>query len=823
MTALPTKPPLANIITGLLLFFALMAFSSEAYARSVDVIEGRIIDDATGEPIPFATVQLLGADRATLANGEGSFRLVLPSFPIDIKFSHIAYYSEIITVASNDTGVSLEVRLKSNVIDLGTMQVYSRRLDPGQRIIMEAIKRKKDILSKIHDYRYDAYIKFVVNDASKADSSRIWLITETQTTAFWQQPNDYKEIITSRKQSANTKAENNMVTVGEILNFNKNRIDLGRYSIVSPTAEDALDHYNYYLLDTLFIDSLPIFRLEIEPKNPDEPLFEGFLHIASSTYDVVMVDVGFSRGVEIPMAINPRYSQRFARFDNEYWMPIEIRFRAGIAFDFPLPGIPRKLDIEHVASLYSYQFDTGHPKGTFGEYLIEVEQHADEFDSARWAARQTVPLTPVEVEAYRRIDSLEHLPPSVGKIARYSFAVAAYLLLAGHDDLFRYDRAEGVYLGLPLEMRMLSNNLTLRLKTGYAFDAERSQHQIGATYRLHRARKLDLGFDYVTRITRRPTVVPDSGYSTALQALWSGSDPIDYYHEKGWRISASTKLVDQTRLRAVYSDFRQRSADLVTDYNFAGNDIDRRFWDTIGPGPVPSDLYDGPRDNPPIADGRLRSMTVEFEYDSRKMFRNKGRDVRLDEAQLLILHTGVEYASPGFIDNDFDFRRYYLDLRRRQRTLGLGITSIRLYAGRTEGDLPPQRYFAVDHADPILFGSPAFFTLNGTNFGGDRVLTISGDHNFRRRLFVASGIPLIKDIPFWLSIHGGAFWTEFHNRPPQPGNDRIWETNSPYREIGFGLGNLTPFLMPFNLAVKFTWQLSDYDTGDWAMFVGVDF
>ena len=33
-----------------------------------------------------------------------------------------------------------------------------------------------------------------------------------------------------------------------------------------------------------------------------------------------------------------------------------------------------------------------------------------------------------------------------------------------------------------------------------------------------------------------------------------------------------------------------------------------------------------------------------------------------------------------------------------------------------------------------------------------------------------------------------------------------------YQELGFGIGNLTPFLSPFNLAVHFTWQLSSYPT-----------
>lgn len=49
-----------------------------------------------------------------------------------------------------------------------------------------------------------------------------------------------------------------------------------------------------------------------------------------------------------------------------------------------------------------------------------------------------------------------------------------------------------------------------------------------------------------------------------------------------------------------------------------------------------------------------------------------------------------------------------------------------------------------------------------------------------------------------------------------------------YREIGFGLENLTPFISPLNLAVHFTWQLTHdspnliYLTRDFRFNIGVN-
>ena len=789
-------------LTLLLIAAAVTADPGLSQVRT-SVAEGMIYDADSGNPIPYATIQVINSDRSTLANDEGKYRVILQPGETQLRFSHIAYFSHMLDLNSDSGGVGYDVYLKTCMVDLGVMKVYSRQYDPGQQIIVEAIRRKQDILARLHDYRCDAYTKMVVYDESGQDSSHIWLLTETQVTTYWEQPDKYKEVVTARRQSANIQAEGNLVTVGEIRNFNRNRIELDRYSMVSPTAEDALDFYNYYLLDTVYIDSLAVFRLEIEPKNPDQPLFAGFIHIADSTFDVVDVDVGFSRAVHFPLFDSLRYAQRFARFENDYWMPIEVRFSGKVQFEVSLPGIPKKLRFAHIASLYSYQFEVGHPKGTFNDYIVEVDRRADDVDSAAWSARQTIPLTAEEIYGYRRIDSLESRPKSPGQVALMGLGAAAALLIFGNQDLFRFNRVEGPYLGIGLATGRLHERLKLRVKTGYAFDAKRSQHQVGLTWRFQEKRRLELGFDYYDRVIRRPTAISPASCNPTVWVLAAQRDALDYFRAEGLEASFSFKPLNYTRLTLSYGDFEHYSLPARSTFSLFGDTADVR-------------------DNPAVAEGRMRSVAAEFVYDSRHMLKSKGRELRLNEAEFLRIRLGIEHAAPEFIDNDFDFRRYYADIRRHQRTLGLGMTVLRLYAGSSDDDLPPQRYHTVDFGNGMLYNANGFSTLNETNFVGGRALVILAHHDFRRRLFVVSGLPLIRDIPFWLSVHGGAFWSEFRNHPYQSGDEQTLTAKRPYREIGFGLGNLTPFMAPFNLACYFTWQLSDYETSDFSIDLGID-
>jgi hypothetical protein len=817
------------LTTILILAFAVGPTMADITSTSRVIIQGTVFDADSLRPIGFATVRVEGTGRSTLANENGQYRLVLSGPNHRLKFSHTSYYSESFDITAADTLIIRDVHLRPAIVDIGTFSVYTRAYDPGQRIIVEAIRRKKDILSRFHDYRYDAYTKFTVTDDSKPDTSVYFLLAESQTTAYWEQPDKYKEIISARRQSANIPAEGNLVTVGEILNFNRNRIDLGRYAVVSPTATDALDYYNYYLLDTLLVDGKQVFRLEIEPKNPNNPLFVGFINIADRTFDVMEVDVGLSKGVDFPMVSNLRYSQRFAQFQDSIWMPVEIRLSGAV--ELSIPGIPSRLGFLQAASLYEYQFDTGLPEVSFDEYLLEVDKKADVFDSVAWYARQTIPLTDAEVAGYERIDSVNSAPrPILKKAALLGVAGTAFLALGGAPDFFRFNRVEGPYLGLGITPRFFDDRLTVTAKTGYAIDAKRWEHDYGLTYRVYEPQKVDVGVEALNRVVRRPSIIyAGSAYDPTASALGWHQDPFDYYRTKGFKLRAGTKLVDHTRLQVTYTDVRDHSMPRATDFSLFGDDnepeinvnavqqIDTVTYDTTVTYDSTITYGDTVMANPAVAEGTLRSLTAVFSYDSRMMIKNKGIDEIADEIEYTLFEAGVEHASPDLFHTDFDFRRYHAELFRQQRMLGLGVSSIWLYVGGSSGTLPPQRYFAVDCGDPMLFGGSRFMTLDNTGFSGNRLAALGLSHDFRRTLWTKSGIPLIRDIPLWLAVHANFAWADLKDHQPQPGDDLVRMLGKPYREVGFSLGNLTPFLAPFNLELTFIWQLSDYDTNPFAL------
>ncbi len=775
------------------LFSLLISFIAAAAGRAA-VVTGHVASGKDSVSLAGVTVRVPGTSQTMLTNESGAYRLRLDPGKYQLRFSHVAHHSVVrdITIGAED--LSLDVFLPPALIEIPGTRVYTRAYDPAQRIIVEAIRRKKEILNRLGSYYFDAYTRLVVENASKPDSESIMLITESQMKGFWEKPDKYKEIITARKVSSNIDPEGTLVTIGEILNFNSNRIEIDQYSIVSPTATDALKYYNYYLIDTVYIDDKLIFRLELEPVNNNNPLFVGTIDIVDSTFEIVGVECGFSEGFDIPYIDSITYYQHFSRLADQYWMPTEIGFSA--QFDLPIPGLPR-FDADYVASLHNYSFEIVHQPGTF-DYVLEVDANADDVDSAVWYSGQLIPLTPREQRAYDRIDSLKNIPkPAWRKIL--NLTLMAVTLASFEKNIFHFNRVEGAYLGISGSKRKLLPKTALSFKTGYAFSRKKWQHSYSARYRLWPRRLVDIGVTYTDDIVPMPSMMSE-GYNPTLMSLFSKTDPLDYYHIRGVELNTDAKISKGVYLRLGYRDQRHYSESNHTNYGFFNRDSDHR-------------------PNPQVLDGAMRSGFARITFDSRPVARLKDEEVTYSDIPMTRVQFEVESASPDLIDNDFDFLTQTVRLQRRQRTLGAGVTTINLMLAASSRALPPQRYFNIDFGDDFFGNGINFKTLADENFKGNQAAFAYGWHDFGKRLFRRSGVPLIRSLPFSLAVYGGVFWTDFVNHTPMPGDEDIRVARKMYAEIGLSLGNIPPF----GLQMLFTRQLSDYDTNDFVFSIGTDF
>ena len=779
------------------------ALGAQAPSATSARVFGAVTDGVTGAPIRIVVIREAGSRVSTLTDDDGRYHLDLTPGEHRLEFRRLGYTPTSIVVTVPTAGLLENVVLAPIARRLHAV-VVSPDDDAARRIIAEAIARNQSLRGQVHDYRYDASVRFVVRDLKKpADSaSSILLITESRTSAYWEQPDRYEETILARRQTGNLDAQRNLVSVGEIVNFNRDRIQLGRYEIVSPIAVNALDHYDYRILDTLSADGRRVVRLSIEPKPDGLAAFTGIVDIVDSTFDVAGLDVGVNDAVRLGFLRNIRYRQRFKDMGRGRWMPYSIELTADFQLRIPIPGVPTRLSVQHVAALSDFRFDEGRRPAGLGEYRVIVADDADRPENTLWASAPVLPMSPAEVDAWRRIDSIAQAPPSIRR--RVVGTAVAMVEVVNNPDFFHYNRVDGAYVGAGWSWRdppdMPGTIPTAKL--GRATGSDLWQYRIGDQVRLDEARRVWVGATYHDETLSRPSLT-SQGYNATSRALFSRIDPLDYYRERGLVATLTTKLFDLTQFNAAYTDGRQTSlSDVVTGPFFgARNRPD-----------VPI------RPNDPIADGLLRSVSAGVSYDSRPMLHQNGVDSRLGAAEWTRVSLDAEVSSREALASDFEYRRYVLRVEHRQRSFGMGVTTFMAVAGIGSAGLPPQRYFTVDGGARVLEtqASP-FTTLSDSNFTGSRAAMLAVEHNFDRLLFTRSHLPLVRDIPFTLAVRGALFWTSFGSAIDTLGPNLLPTAArvapSPYREVGFTVGNLTPFISPLNLALRFAWQLSNYPTG----------
>jgi hypothetical protein len=705
-------------------------------------------------------------------------------------------------------------------------------------IIDNAIARRSTTLSRVRQCRYDAFVKVVARDMGEPQdsASSVLLFTQARSSAYWEHPDRYQETIEVRHQSSDAGVRRQLVSVREIAHFVRNRIELeegvdasregsggrprsalgrnedatNRYSLVSPIADDALEHYEFAVVDTLLVNGRRIFRVAVRPKSEAAPLFSGTVDIADSTYDVVTMDLGVNDAVRFSAVSALRYQQRWRDVGDGEWMPTEVRLSGEVrpkisarwlprkVAGIPLPEFPKRVSFEQVATLADFRLEPGDRPADLAEYRAVVGDQADRADSGIWSAPEAAPLTPAESAAWLRADSLKRHPALLPRLSRDLDAVQREALGPG---FFHFNRVDGAYVGGAHEWRA-TPGVIFTTKLGYALGSEMWQYRVGGHVLLSGAHRLWVGAAYHDETVGWPALVP-SGYDPTASALVARVDPSDYYREHGYTLSLGVKLLDFTRLEVRYDDARQWTQDTVPGPGFGS---------TRRPG-LP---------NPPIQDGQMRSVSGILTYDSRQLLRSRGVDYRLSGANWTCVTLGAEVAAPSVIATDFSFRRYSLQLERQQQTLGLGTSTLTLAGGVATHGAPPQRYFTVGYGMQVLAADgKGFNTLARTAFAGNRALMLSGRHDFGRRLFARSGLPILRSIPASLALHGGVFWADLRGNTARPADSLLTTAPTPYAEWGFTLGHLTPFLSPLDLAVSFTWQISSYPTHAFRLGFGI--
>lgn len=718
-------------------------------------VRGVVRDAVTGESLSAATVRVMGTPRGTIANTEGKFALDVPTGSPVLVISSLGYAPDTLRVQSN--AGPYEVGLTQSAIVMPEVVVSSE--DPAVEIIRRAIARKHAWIDRLVSYRMEAFTRQILRRDTTIAS-----ITESMTNGFWRTGDTLREVIVQRRQTRNVPESFNFAAVGVILNFNEDRVRFVGYNFVGPTANDALEYYDYKLLRTRRSGGRDIYDIAMTPASRTVPLFTGKLSIAGDSYALIGIDVQPNEAFGIPFVseFTVRYRQEFGLYDSTFWMPVDIRINASAQISFPGITFPR-VGLEQTSSIASYEINIPLPDSVFQRPRISVDSAVTRVDSTAWATRAVLPMTQEEQQAYQTLDSSKTLEVQFrpgGMLVTVGASEGAGFYLLSHLDL-GYNRVEGAHLGVMFDFDSLSPYIRPEGRFAYGFSSKKSSWKLGTTIYTDHRREFGLGASLFRKYERTPGLLPYDALFNGLAALLEKVDVYDYYRTEGWNLFASLEPSPVVSLRLTYSGDKESDAPNVTDYSL--------FY--------PHQSF---RSNPPVDPGTMRSVRLDFRL---------GREpLPID----LIVYDGlglsIEHSSHSLLSSDFDFTRYELHGTYSLVTFGRSFLfkpelRVRASVGTSAGTLPLQRYFSVETG---AAGTAAFGVMHAMGlkeFRGTSYAAILVEHNFRSIPFLWLGIPQSIRHNLEFVVEGGAAnsWGQGIFPQHNPG----W-----YYEAGVGLSRI---------------------------------
>lgn len=720
-------------------FFFLLLFFLATQGHAQKTIRGTVTDAKTGDTLPSANILVKGTYRGTISNESGRYKLSIPDslLPAIVTVRFIGYETEKreITEASDELQA---FSLVPSVLHLGKITVTDE--DPAVGIMREVIRRKHQWRQKLETYKADAYTR-----QSLSNDTSIVMITESTSTAYWDKQRGHREVMKSRRQTANMASDQNFAGVSYLPNFYDDNIEIAGFELFGVTHPEALTYYDFELTGQSSLNGRVVYEIAVEPGRKLQPLFRGTIWVLDEEYALLEVRLQPNEVVKFPPPIksfDTYYEQQFNNFGREFWLPVDVRINGDIKISMVGLDFPR-IRFRQLSQLNDYRVNIELPDSLYeDESMITVDSTSIASDSLLVQSVETVPLTGEEQQAYQELDStatLEDAFKPSGFLSRFvdtgdenNNNRRGPGLLGDIPGSFtpalRFNRVDELYAGLTYEVEPV-NRLELSGEAGYSTGYGEWNYGAGIRTTLfrHRGFRYRAGINWKASTKTRYQSGIYSPLFTIIPNLMASDNYFDYYRNEGYRLFM--ELEDSRRhlsLNIQVNREEHRSLSAVSAYDFLGKNNAVQF-------------------NPPIKDGRLLSLAVEGGYnlDEENALGVTGiKKIGIRTEHTLDTGSNDFKFSTWSVRTDWNFTTFY-SRRLLPNTLDISVTG-----GTSTGSLPPQKMETVDAALGYFSPFGTLKTIRFRPYEGERYFSVMAEHNFRTIPFelVGAGLPVKRNL-----------------------------------------------------------------------------
>jgi hypothetical protein len=603
-------------------------------------IESYIFDEKTGNPVPFATIQIIGKNpkKGTITDVRGWFRIQPSKEDSLVSISHVSYEKK--TISIQDLMSTGELFLTPSTLTLGEY-VFEAGENPALKIIKKSIENKPiNDPEKLDSYKYDAYHKTVFSfeglsefpdyddpTSNFLEGGHIFM-AESFSEVKFKRPGKVNETVKASKISG---IENPLVSLAastfQPFSFYDNHFKVLEVPYLNPLSKDGLSKYNYYLEDSAQHETGLTYIISYQPKKGKFfQLLKGLLYISENQYALENMTLS-----PADSTLTLTFDMQQKNFwDGQYWFPEQINatFRTT---DYSFEE--KNLLIKNQMFLTNIRINSLPKDERFNPVSLVMDIKNQDYD---WENLRLDSLSFREYQTYRRFENMPEkekrrlnlLSKFMGQLATGRIPIGPVDLLP--ERLFRINRYEGFALGLGLSSNQtLSDFFRIEGYFRYGFRDKAWKYGGGIEFMLDKKYDTRLKLNYSQDLieTGSSEMPRLRGYSISGDAFRRfAAERMDSVQR--FTAELSQMPFKGTRI-GIFSNFENRSS--VLNYTIA----------------EPADTYPTSFQNAEIG--------LNFRWTGNESMSRIGNNLISLSTSYPILALRVSKALPGILDSSLDY------------------------------------------------------------------------------------------------------------------------------------------------------------------------
>ncbi|GAC1421276.1 MAG: DUF5686 family protein [Flavisolibacter sp.] len=769
------------------------------------VILGKIKDQHSGEPVPFASVRFRGSFMGKQADSSGGFYFGLSRWQKDtLEITSVGYrdyyYALNPSMLQGDTLV-----ISANMIPgkFTTEVVIRKKINRGLIMWRRIVAHKKfNDRYRFSNFSYELYNKleldlkninkdrlskkkllkpfnFVLNNIDTADGVSFLpaYLTEAISNYYYQKaPLKRREVFKAVKTIG---VENESVSrllggMDQNVDFYSNFIPVFNKQFVSPISDNGDGYYNYKVADTQYVAGKRLIHFLFTPKRKGQNTFAGDCWVHDSTFAIQKMNLRLDKDANVNFVDRLSLIQEYQLINDSIWFLSKDKFVVDMS---PLGKnsisfIGRKTTTYRQVVINDSSVVVQLAKNKKMEETLLPVDASSQTDSY-WSVARHEELSHTEKGIYKMIDTLLNTPAFKAYTKAINFIGTGYLsvgnfLLGPWQNWIYLNSVEGLRTRFDLGT---NHNFSKRvIFHGYLAYGTRDQ-------------KFKEEFDAMYLFTKKPRTYIYGEF---------GKD-FDYAQNYLGEISSDNIFalaIRKSNVPIKYIKLKQQKLELFHEWGSGLSVLlssHHKQYDPIKnlPGKPYFATNNGEALNSFETSIRLRFAYLEKFLENTFYRTSLGSDYPIIE---------IKYTKgiPGVFRSAYDYNKLNAGVSNFTKIPPFGTLYFNLFAGKTFGTIPYPFLDVAPGNEIYYYNSYAFNLMNKYQYIHDHYLGFNIEHNFGNGLF--RFISLTRKLKFRQFWTAKALWgglsDKNYNLNIASGLPFESLNGNTYLELGTGIDNI---------------------------------